>query len=142
MITNCLKKVLPIIILKIESYFIPRILITDNVLVAFETIHPMKTQSNIASSMALKLDMSKVYDKVEWIFLKKIMLQMGFHPKWIYFIIEFVSTITYYILVNGEPQGFITPTRGLRHGDSLSPYLFLIYAEGLHAFITQASLAG
>ena len=63
--------------------------------------------------MALKLDMSKAYDKVEWAFLEKFLLKMGFEESWVALIMECITTITYSILVNGEPNGLITPSRGL-----------------------------
>ena len=64
-ITNRLKKILPHIISETQSAFVPGRLITNNVLVAFETLHHMKTQPGRVSSMALKLDMSKAYDRIE-----------------------------------------------------------------------------
>ena len=63
--------------------------------------------------MVLKLDMSKAYDKVEWAFLEKFLLKMGFEESWVALIMECITTITYSILVNGEPNGLITPSRGL-----------------------------
>uniref|UniRef100_A0A2N9FSU5 Reverse transcriptase domain-containing protein n=1 Tax=Fagus sylvatica TaxID=28930 RepID=A0A2N9FSU5_FAGSY len=141
-ITNRMKKILPHIISETQSAFVPSRLITDNVLVAFETLHHMKTQSSQASSMALKVDMSKAYDRVEWIFLEKMMQKMGFHNRWIALLMECVRTVTYSVLVDGKPQGLIIPSRGLRQGDPLSPYLFLICAEGLHALLNQAAQAG
>uniref|UniRef100_A0A2N9E653 Reverse transcriptase domain-containing protein n=2 Tax=Fagus sylvatica TaxID=28930 RepID=A0A2N9E653_FAGSY len=115
----------------------------DNILVAFETLHHMHHQKKgKVGSMALKLDMSKAYDRVEWKYLKRVMEQMGFHPKWITLMMECITTVSYSILVNGEPHGYIKPTRGLRQGDPLSPYLFLFCAEGLNSLIQKAKNAG
>lgn len=64
--------------------------------------------------MALKLDMSKAYDRMEGIFLKKILLKMVFLESWVALIMECINTVSYSILVNGESKGLIQPTRGLR----------------------------
>ena len=75
--------------------------------------------------MAMKLDMSKAYDRVEWLFLEQLMLKMGFHAKWVGLVMETVKTVSYSILINGELKRFVTPTSRIKQGDSLSPYLFL-----------------
>ena len=103
---------------------------------AFETLHHMKTKKfGKKGHLALKLDMSKAYNRVEWVFLERIMLKMGFNSKWVGWILECIRSVTYSIIVNGEPQGHIVPTRGIRQGDPLLPYLFLLCSEGLNGLI-------
>ena len=118
-------------------------LITDNILVAFETLHYMKNHnSGNTGFMALKLNMSKAYNRVELSFLKDVMVRMGFNSKWIALMMECITSVSYSLLVNGEPHGHITPTRGIRQGDPLSPYLFLLCSEGLHRLIQAAANNG
>ena len=138
-LANRLKKVLPHIISESQSAFQSDKAISDNILVAFETLHHMKMKkSGKMGYMALKLDMSKVYDRLEWVFLQRIMEKMGFHSTWIGWILECLKSVTYSILVNGEPKGHNIPTRGIRQGDPLSPYLFLLCSEGLNGLIEHA----
>ena len=81
-LANRLKRILPLLISKHQSAFLKGRLITDNILVAFETLHYMKNHnSGSISFMALKLDMSKAYDSVEWPFLEDVMRQMSFNDK-------------------------------------------------------------
>ena len=92
--------------------------------------------------MAIKLDMSKVYDRVEWAFVENIMRKLGFAERWISLLMECICTIQYLVLIDGVPKGFITSTRGIRQGNPLFLYVFLLCAEGLSALFHQASVSG
>ena len=110
-------------------------LITNNILAAHETLHHLKTKKTGKTGYTVvKLDMSKAYNRVEWVFLEKIMEKMGFDNRWISLIQSCIQIVSFSILVNGEPRGF-TPKRGLCQGDPLSPYVFLLCVEGLHSLL-------
>ena len=71
-----------------------------------------------------------------------MMHQLGFHDKWISLIHHCISTVNYSVCINGKVVGNIKPSRGLRQGDPLSPFLFLICAEGLSTLIKNECSSG
>ena len=78
-LANRLKKILPEVISESQSAFVPRRLITGNVLVAFETMHSIdQRRKGKEGLMGIKLDMSKAYDRVEWPYLVTVMRRIGF----------------------------------------------------------------
>ncbi|KAL9689505.1 hypothetical protein QQ045_009891 [Rhodiola kirilowii] len=86
--------------------------------------------------------MSKAYDRVEWTFLEKLLLKMGFADKWVKRVMSCVSNVIYEIRVNDEISDVILPSRGLRQGDPLSPYLFLLCTELLNAKMLEGVSKG
>ena len=138
-LANRLKQVLDRCISINQSAFVPGRSILDNAMVAIEIVHYMKTKAKMKSGdVALKLDISKAYDRIDWDYLRDIMVQMGFSSRWVSWIMMCVETVDYSVLFNGASVGPIVPGRGLRQGDPLSPYLFIICAEGLSSLIREA----
>lgn len=81
--------------------------------------------------------MSKAYNRVEWPFLRAIMIKLGFPISWVEQIMNCISTSNLAFLVNGELMGEVTPSRGLRQGCPLSTYLFLICVEGFSSLLQK-----
>lgn len=140
-ITNRLRNVLNGVISEAQSAFIPGRLILDNTVMDFECLHRLKKRRK-HGSMAIKLDMSKVYNRVERNFIEKMMFKMGFPEQWVNLILRCISSVSYSFRLNGEVVGNIIPSMGLRQGNPLSLYLFLICAEGLSCLIQNAYTKG
>ena len=88
------------------------------------------------------MDVSKAYDRVEWSFLKGMMIKLDFPEVWVDRVMRCVSTPSFSIQINGKVYGNVIPFRGLRQGDPLSPYLSLICAEGFTSLLAKAKLDG
>ena len=115
----------------------------DNVLVACECVHSIKNKrSGMNGSCAVKLDMHKAYDRVEWIFCENMMRKLGFEDRWISLMVACGGSVRYQVRFNSEEIDMFVPTRGLRQGDPLSPYLFLLCAEGLSSLLLYEEVGG
>lgn len=131
-LANRLKIIIPGIISENQSAFVPGRNISDNVLVAFEIIYHMKRKySGDVGEVALRFDISKAYDRVDWDFLSTRMSQMGFCTRWIQWIILCIRTVKYSFYFNGAILRPIGPKRGLWQGDPLSLYFCFTLCGGL-----------
>jgi len=141
-IVNRLKLVLPYLISPMQSSFVPGRQITDNVIIMQEILHSMKRKTGQKGWMAIKLDLEKAYDRLRWTFLKDTLAKMHLPELLIDVIMACVSSCTLNILWNGTPTKTFRPTRGIRQGDPLSPYLFVACMERLSQLIETQCLQG
>ena len=140
---NRLKIILPEIIAETQGAFVSGRIISDNIIIAHEMIHGLRTSTKVAEGwMAIKTDLSKAYDRVEWSFLEVLLERMGFDRVWVRWIMTCVSSVSFSVLLNGNSHGHTKPERGIRQGDPLSPFLFILCAEALVSCLNSSEAAG
>lgn len=140
---NRLRPCLKDIISDKQSVFIEGRLLTDNALIAYEVNHYIKRKTQGKSGVVgLKIDVSKAYDRLEWKFIEKMIEKFGFQSKWVNRFMKCIRTVSYSFLHNGEIFVEVKPQRGVRQGDPISPYLYILCAEGLYAIIRPYEITG
>ncbi|KAJ9685117.1 hypothetical protein PVL29_017229 [Vitis rotundifolia] len=135
-LANRLKKVVGKVMSKAQGAFVEGRQILDAVLIANEAIDLVL--KNNENGILCKLDIEKTYDNVDWSFLLTVMQKMGFGEKWIGWIKWCISIVSFSVLVNGTSKVFFQSSRGLRQGDPISPYLFVIAMEVFSSFLKRA----
>ncbi|GLT51328.1 hypothetical protein SLA2020_247510 [Shorea laevis] len=139
-LANRLKSVLPGVISENQSAFLGGRQLVDGVLVLNEIVEEVKRKKQ--SAFVFKADFAKAYDCVDWSFLDWMMDRLGFGNKWRDWIMECLSTARISVLINGSPTEEFKMGKGLRQGDPLSPFLFLMIAEGLNGLVQKAVTEG
>jgi len=115
------------------SAFVPGRSILDNAMVAIEVVHYMKLKTEgKQGNMALKLDISKAYNRIDWLYLKEVMLKMEFCQQWVDWIMMCIETA---VLVNQESVGHVIPR-------PVVPVYVILCVDGLSTFIQQAEVKG
>ena len=142
-LANRLKGCLGSIISDKQSAFVEGRLLTDNALVAFEVNHYMRRKKQGNNGVAgLKIDISKAYDRMEWGFIANMMNKFGFQQTWIDRVMKLISSVSYSFTHNSQEFGSVIPSRGIRQGDPISPYIYILCAEGLSAMIRRNESVG
>ncbi|KAJ9681586.1 hypothetical protein PVL29_020449 [Vitis rotundifolia] len=139
-LANRIKKVMGKVISESQNAFMERRQILDAVLIANEAVDSRLKDE--VGGMLCKLDIEKAYDHVNWNFLLAVLRKMGFGEKWIKWIEWCMSTVKFSVLINGSPSGFFHSSRGLRQGDPLSSYLFVIAMEVFSCMLSRAISGG
>ncbi|KAG7543595.1 Reverse transcriptase zinc-binding domain [Arabidopsis thaliana x Arabidopsis arenosa] len=137
-LANRLKTILPKFISPNQSAFIKDRLLMENLLLATEIIKDYHKES-ISPRCAMKIDISKAFDSVQWGFLLNTLQALGFPDKYIHWIKVCITTPSFSVQVNGELAGYFGSKRGLRQGCPLSPYLFVICMNVLSHMIDKAA---
>ncbi|CAA7036314.1 unnamed protein product [Microthlaspi erraticum] len=133
-----MKRVMTKLIGPAQSSFIPGRLSTDNVVIVQEAVHSMRQKKGKKGWMLLKLDLEKAYDRIRWDFLENTLHAANLPEKWVKWIMQCVSGPSMSLLWNGEKTESFKPLRGLRQGDPLSPYLFVMCMERLCHLIERS----
>ena len=113
----------------------------NNIIIAQELIHSMGRAKRGKGYMTIKIDLEKAYDKIEWAFIREMLLQFNFSDNIIDLILSCVSSVSTSLLFNGGCLESFNPSIGIRQGDPLSPYLFILCMEYLGYLIEEKCAA-
>lgn len=137
-IVGRLKTILPYIISPYQASFVPRRCIQDNIIIAQEMIHSMKRMKAKKGFMTIKVDLEKAYYRLSWDFIHKTLKETNIPVDMINVIMECITSSSLNTLWNGRKTEVFHPTRGIRQGDPLSPYIFVICIDKLSHIIVEA----
>ncbi|KAG7547383.1 F-box domain [Arabidopsis suecica] len=136
-----LQSLLPSVISNAQSAFLPGRLLAENVLLATELVNGY-SRKNIGPRGMLKVDLRKAFDSVKWEFITAILKAMHFPDRFINWISQCISTPQFSVSVNGVTSGYFQSSRGLRQGDPISPYLFVLAMEVFSKLMSSSFAAG
>ena len=136
-VVHRLKPLMPSLIKPNQSSFVPGRQISGNIIIAQELIHTMKNKKGRKGYMVIKLDLAKAYDRLRWGFIHDTLIDVGLPENLRTVIMDSITTVSMQVLWNGRPTESFKPTRGVRQGDPLSPYIFVLCLERFLQQISQ-----
>jgi hypothetical protein len=137
-IVNRLKEIIPKVVSPYQTGFVSGRNITENIVIAQEMLHNMTRIKSKVGFFVIKVDLSKAYDRLDWDFIHKILVEVKLPIEMINIIMNCVTSVKSNVLWNGARSEFFPPQCGVRQGDPMSPYLFVLCMDKLSHLIVEA----
>ncbi|KAK2417953.1 hypothetical protein QL285_040194 [Trifolium repens] len=137
-VVNRLKQIVPKVVSPFQTGFVPGRNITENIVIAQEMLHTMTKMRSKLGFFVIKVDLSKAYDRLSWEFIYQVLLEIKIPDEMINVIMHCVTSVKSNVLWNGSRSDFFTPQCGVRQGDPMSPYLFVLCMDKLSHLIAEA----
>ena len=137
-LTNRLKPVIHKLIGPEQNGFLAGKSTFDNIIAVQEIVHSLETDTQHPPRMLIKVDIEKAYDAMEWEAILATLKVMNFTEVWISWIRACIISPSFSFIINGQPSDWITPARGVRQRDPISPYLFLLVSQNLSSMLNHA----
>ena len=142
MLANRLRPLLDKIISPNQGAFVKGRWIAENSIIAQELVHKIKSHKGKNGLLLMKIDLKKAYSRLEWSFVDRSLSAWGFSEDFQRIILSCLSSVEYSLLINGDQSESFSPNRGLRQGDPLSPYLFILCSEFVTRLINKEEEEG
>ena len=137
-IVNWLKPILSKLVAPTQSSFVPGRQMSDNIIIVQEVLHTMRRKQGKTGLMAVKVDVEKAYDRLRWPFIRVTLQEARLPQLMVEVIMSCITTASFKVLWHGSLTDEFKPTRGIRQGDPLSPYIFVLCMERLSHLIEEA----
>ena len=136
-VVHRLKPLMPFLIKPNQSSFVAGRQISGNITIGQELVHTMTNKKGHKGKMVIKLDLAKAYDRLRWGFIHDTLIDVGMPENLRKVIMDSITTVSMQVLWNGRPTESFKPMRGVRQGDHLSPYIFVLCLERFLQQISQ-----